>query len=140
MLFDDCRIRTVVRSRFLNRSGGLQSQSGAGSGRCYSDLMAFCLWLELILNLEGPNSEIVSTELDHRYNGFSVPIQADGKAIIRALNKWVIAHALNAGRDAGIVAALAFHVRYHPEYAAMLSYARHCHGLLRDHRFCHPAI
>lgn len=106
--------------------------------RCYSHLMAFCLWLELVLDVEGPTSNIASTELDHRYNEFIVPIQADAKAIIRALHKWVVAHALNADRDAGITAALSFHARHHPEYAAMLRYARHCHGLLRDHRYAVP--
>jgi len=100
--------------------------------RCYSDLMAFCLWLELVLDVEGPTSEMVSAELDHRYNGFRAPRHARAKATIVALNKWAIAHVLKVDRDAGILAALGFHVRHHPEYAAMLRYAQHCHGPCHD--------
>jgi hypothetical protein len=34
--------------------------------------MAFSLWLELVLDIEGPTSRLVSKELAERYSGFSL--------------------------------------------------------------------
>jgi hypothetical protein len=99
---------------------------------CYSDLMAFCLWLELLLDDEGPSSETASNALDHWYKGFRLPCEGDSKATVRALNKWAVAHVLGVAGNERIIAALGFYVRHHPEYAAMLRYARHCRGISRD--------
>src|ERR1035438_7257267 len=36
----------------------------------FSDLITFSLWMELVLDIEGPTSALVSRELDDRYGGF----------------------------------------------------------------------
>jgi hypothetical protein len=44
----------------------------------FSDLITFSLWMELVLDIEGPTSGLVSKELAERYGGFSVSPSAMG--------------------------------------------------------------
>ena len=59
----------------------------------FSDLIAFSLWMELVLDLEGSNSELASKELTTRYGGFNLAASAIGsKEAVRSLNNWAIEH------------------------------------------------
>ena len=61
----------------------------------FSDLMAFSLWMELVLDIEGPTSGA-------RFQGVGGEVQwiqsragtVGSKAVVRALNEWVLDHAL----------------------------------------------
>jgi hypothetical protein len=106
----------------------------------FSDLMAFCLWMELVLDIEGPTSGVVSRELAERYGGFSPAPGTVGssKEAVCSLSEWVIEHALAIAGQKPMLAALSFHVNHHPAYHAMRSFALHCHDIwpveYPDHR------
>lgn len=95
----------------------------------FSDLMAFSLWLELVLDIDGPSSGLVSKELADRYSGFNPSRAIRSKAVVRALNEWVLDHSLGIAGQEQLLTALRFHVRHHPAYPAIRSYASHCHGV-----------
>jgi hypothetical protein len=99
----------------------------------FSGLMTFSLWMELVLDIEGPTSRLVSKELAGRFGGFSLPRgMRDSKEIVRALNGWATEHSLAIAGQEQMLAALSFHVSHHPAYPAMRSYALHCHDLWPD--------
>ena len=99
----------------------------------FSDLMAFSLWMELVLDIEGPTSVLVSKELADRYSGFSLAARhSRSKEAVRALNEWALEHALAIAGQEQMLAALSFHVSHHPAYPAMRSYALHCHDVWPD--------
>jgi hypothetical protein len=93
----------------------------------FSDLITFALWMELVLDIEGPTSALVSKELANRYSGFSLSRTLNSKAVVRALSDWALEHALAIADQKHMLAALSFHVSHHPAYRAMRSYALHCH-------------
>ena len=99
----------------------------------FSDLIAFSLWMELVLDNEGTSSGLVSKELAERYGGFSLSPSAMGsKEVVRALNEWVVDHAPAIAGQKEMLAALSFHISHHPAYPAMRSYALHCHDVWPD--------
>jgi len=99
----------------------------------FSDLIAFSLWMELVLDIEGPASGLASKELGERYVGFSLPGAAIGsKEAVRALNEWVLAHGLAIADQEKLLEALSFHVSHHPAYHAMRRYALQCHDVWPD--------
>ena len=101
--------------------------------REFSELMAFSLWIELLIDMEGPSSEVVSRELGDRYSGFILSRDVVGsKEVVRALNEWAIEHVLAIADQKQLLAALSFHVSHHPAYPARRSYARHCHDVWPD--------
>jgi hypothetical protein len=84
--------------------------------------------MELILDIEGPKSKLVSKELADRYRGFSLSRGKKGSQdVVRALNDWVLRRGLAIAGQEQMLAALSFHVSHHPRYPAMRSYASHCH-------------
>jgi hypothetical protein len=94
----------------------------------FSDLIAFSLWIELVLDLEGRDSEIASEELAKQYRGFNLAASPIGsKEAVRSLNEWAIEKVLGIGNREHLLAALSFHVRHHPAYCAIRNYAVHCH-------------
>ena len=93
----------------------------------FSDLITFSLWMELVLDIEGPTSALVSRELDDRYGGFRLSRAIGSKTAVRALNEWVFDHELATADQKEILAALSFHVTHHPAYPAMRTYALRCH-------------
>jgi hypothetical protein len=95
----------------------------------FSDLITFSLWMELVLDIEGPTSALVSKELADRYSGFSFSRTLGSKAAARALNDWALDHALAIADQKQMLAALSFHVTHYPAYPAMRSYALHCHDV-----------
>jgi hypothetical protein len=105
----------------------------------FSDLIAFSLWMELVLDMEGPTSQLACKELAKRYGGFSLPGSAIGsKEAVRSLNDWVIEHALGIASREHMLAALSFHVSRHPAYYALRSYALRCHDVWPDEYADHP--
>jgi hypothetical protein len=101
----------------------------------FTDLMAFSLWMELVLDIEGPTSVLVSTELGERHRGFSFPRGTRGsKEVVRALNGWALKHELAVAGQKQMLAALSFHVSHHPAYPAMRRYALRCHDAWPDER------
>jgi hypothetical protein len=108
----------------------------------FTDLMAFSLWLELVLDIEGPTAEIASVELAERYRGFSFSRGTQGsKEVVRALNGWAVKHELAVAGQKQMLAALSFHVSHHPAYPAMRRYALHCHEAWPDdHPRCLPSF
>jgi hypothetical protein len=95
----------------------------------FSGLITFSLWMELVLDIEGPTSALVSKELAVRYSGFSLSRTLTSKAVVRALNDWALDHALAIADQKQMLAALSFHVSHHPAYPAMRTYALHCHDV-----------
>jgi hypothetical protein len=95
----------------------------------FSDLITFSLWMELVVDIEGPTSALVSKELADRYSGFSFSSALGSKAAVRALNDWALDHALAIADQKQMLAALSFHVTHYPAYPAMRSYALHCHDV-----------
>ena len=105
----------------------------------YSDLIAFSLWMELMLDMAGPTSGLASNELTKRYGGFRLPDSVIGsKEAVRSLNDWAIKHALGIASQEHMLAALSFHVSHHPAYYALRSYALHCHNVWPDECVAHP--
>ena len=105
----------------------------------FVDLIAFSLWMELVLDIEGSHSQSASKELAKRYSGFSLRGTAIGsKEAVRALNDWAIEHTLGiAGREC-MLAALSYSVGHHPSYYPLRNYALHCHDVWRGECPAHP--
>jgi hypothetical protein len=101
----------------------------------FFDLVAFSLWMELVLDIDGPRSRVLMDELAKRYPGFafSRPGQSSREAV-RDLNSWVIENTLRVD-DESVLAALSWHVRNDPAYYALRNYAAECHECWSDH---HP--
>jgi len=95
----------------------------------FSGLITFSLWMELVLDIEGPTSALVSKELANRYSGFSLSRRLNSKAVVRALSDWALDHALAIADQKQMLTALSFHVSHHPAYPAMRTYALHCHDV-----------
>ena len=94
----------------------------------FSDLIAFSLWMELVLDMEGSTSRLASKELAKRYGGFTLAHSVTGsKEAVRLLNNWVTEHTLDIVSRERVLAALGFYVGHHPSYYARRSYAQHCH-------------
>ena len=102
----------------------------------FSELIAFSLWMELTLDVEGHGSDFVARELAQRYSGFSLPSSLESKEAVRALHAWVVEHRLPKGNQKELLRALRFHVRHHPAYPALRSYAQKCHAAWPNE---HPA-
>jgi len=96
--------------------------------RRFSESMAFLIWLELIIEIDGPKSSIASKELTSRFPGFSAPRRSGARTLVRALNQWAMKHQLDISDNEETLEALSFHVRNHPEYPALLQYASRCHS------------
>jgi len=98
----------------------------------FFDLIAFSMWIELVLDLEGPRSRLVFEEIGTRYQGFSVSSYelSPGEAV-QELNSWVIERHIGV-RGENLLSALIWHAQHHPAYYAMRSYAAHCHAAWPD--------
>jgi hypothetical protein len=136
-----CDVAAVVRlsnpdstaQQVLDAVRGIHEAEWNALFRDFSELMAFSLWIELLVDMQGPHSEVVSRELADRYSGFVLSRDAVGsKEVVRAFNEWAIEHALAIADKKQLLAALSFHVSHHPAYPARRSYALHCHDVWPD--------
>jgi hypothetical protein len=91
----------------------------------FRDLVAFSMWMELMLDIDGPGSRLVCDEMRNRYQGFSVASDLSPRELVRKLHSWFIESQL--GVDENLLAALSWHVQNHPAYYALRNYALHCH-------------
>ena len=98
----------------------------------FSDLIAFSLWMELVLDMDGLDSALASKEVAKKYGGFSIAWAIGSKEAVRSLNDWAIKHALGIAGQDHILAALSFHLSHYPAYYALRSYALHCHDVWPD--------
>jgi hypothetical protein len=80
--------------------------------------------MELMLDAQKTVSDQLSQELLNRYPGFSVGRSIAFKDAARHLTTWVLSHHLPGARPTGVLAALRFCLRHHPEHAAVRRYAR----------------
>jgi hypothetical protein len=98
----------------------------------FLDLVAFSLWMELILDVDGRGCRLLADELTTRYPGFafSRPGLSSAEAV-RDLNSWAVQNTLHA--DESILAALSWHIRNNPAYYALRNYAAECHACWSDH-------
>jgi len=98
----------------------------------FSNLITFSVWMELVLDIEGPTSCLVSKELAEMYGGFRFSNSSkEPKEVARSLHRWVIEHSLAIADQEQMLAALSFHVRHHPAYPATRRYALRCHEIWR---------
>ena len=89
--------------------------------------------MELVLDIEGTNSGLVSKELAERYCGFGLSPDTKGpQEVVRALNDWVLMHALALAGQTQMLAASSFHVSHSPRYPAIRTYASRCHDVWSD--------
>jgi hypothetical protein len=101
--------------------------------RGFSDLIVFCLWMELVLDIDGPTSAVLSKELVARYRGFALPrANENSKECVRALNDWALKNTLGIAGQTELLGALSFQVRHQPQYPAMRCYSIHCHDIWSD--------
>jgi hypothetical protein len=117
----------------LDAIRGVSEEEWNGLLRGFSDLIVFCLWMELVLDVEGPTSALLSKELVARYRGFTLPrANENSKECVRALNEWALKNALGTAGQTELLGALSFQVRHHPQYPAMRTYSIHCHDVWSD--------
>jgi hypothetical protein len=99
----------------------------------FTHLSAFCQWMELMLDAQKTMSDQLSQELLKRYPGFSlVGRRMAFKDAARYLTAWVLNHDMPEARATGVLAALRFCLRHHPEYGAVRNYARFCRRAWAD--------
>ena len=91
----------------------------------------FSVWMELALDFSGPKSGLISRELRQRYPRVRLPCPLTSKEAI-GVKKWLISHELPKANRTGVLAALRFHLRHHPEWAAVRNYAQCCRGRWPD--------
>ena len=98
----------------------------------FLELLAFSLWMELILDVEGAGSHLVAEECSKRYPGFrfSSP-EVSSREAVRELNSWAACSAIGTDNEQ-VFAALAWHAQHHPAYYAMRNYAADCHQAWSD--------
>ena len=97
----------------------------------FRDLVAFSLWMELMLDLEGPETRVVREEIRTRYPEFSIASDLPPREVVRKLHSWVVERELRVD-DENFLAALSWHVQNHPAYYALRNYAVHCHQAWTD--------
>jgi hypothetical protein len=89
--------------------------------------------MELTLDTQKTMSEQLSQELLKKYPGFSlVGRRMAFKDAARYLTTWVLSHDMPGAKETGVLAALKFCLRHHPEYGAILNYARFCRHACAD--------
>jgi hypothetical protein len=106
----------------------------------FTHLNAFCQWMELMLDAQKTMSDQLSQELLNRYPGFSlVGRRMAFKDAARCLTNWVLSHDMPGAKSTGVLAALRFCLRHHPEYGAVRNYAQFCRRAWADDSQIHFA-
>jgi hypothetical protein len=99
----------------------------------FTHLNAFCQWMELMLDVQKTMSAQLSQELLKRYPGFSlVGRRMAFKDAARYVTAWVLSHDMLGAKATGVLAALRFCLRHHPEYGAVRNYVRFCRRAWAD--------
>jgi hypothetical protein len=93
----------------------------------FSRLNAFSQWMELMLDAQGRGADLVLRELVNIYPGFRLAgREMTPKEAVHSLESWVLSNVVHEVRSSDVRAALRFHLRYHPENAAIRRYAQFC--------------
>jgi len=104
----------------------------------YRDVVIFAVWMELILDLEGPQSPIVARALAAQYPGFAFGSgDLPSTDAVRELHAWVISNVVCPRSDEAM-GALTWHIKHHPEYHAIREYAIEYHDLWSSEYPTHP--
>jgi hypothetical protein len=128
----------ATAQHFLDTIRGIPDAEWSQLLSGFSDLIAFSLWMELVLDIEGPASGLASNELARRYGGFRLADSIGSREAVRSLKDWAIEHQLGIASQEHLLVALSFHVRHHPAYYALRSYAVHCHNVWPGECSEHP--
>jgi len=122
-----------VAQQVLNSVSSLPDRDWQRLFSRFFDLVAFSLWMELVLDGDGPGCPLVRDELARRYPGFAFSGTglSSGQSV-RELNSWVVQNALCIN-DESVLAALSWHVRNDPAYYAIRNYAAECHECWSEH-------
>jgi hypothetical protein len=100
------------------------------------DLVAFSLWMELILDVDGGRCTLLTDELANRYSGFAFSrLGLSSGEAVRELNSWAVQNTLRVDNE-NVLAALSWHVRNNPAYYSLRNYATDCHAGWSDR---HPS-
>src|SRR6516165_1856301 len=93
----------------------------------YRDIVVFGVWMELLLDLEGPQSPVVVRALAAQYPGFAFSSgDLPSTDSVRELLAWVITNVVRPP-SGEVMGALGWHIKRHPEYYAIREYAIECH-------------
>jgi len=104
----------------------------------YRDIVIFAVWMELMLDLEGPQSPVVARTVAAQYPGFAFGSgDLSSTDAVRELHAWVISNVV-CPPSQDVMSALSWHIKHHPEYYAIREYAIECHGRWSDHHPTHP--
>jgi hypothetical protein len=83
--------------------------------------------MELLLDLEGPQSPVVARALASQYPGFAFNSgDLPSTTAVRELLAWVIVNVVRPPSEE-VMGALGWHIKRHPEYYAIREYAIECH-------------
>ena len=104
----------------------------------YRDIVVFGVWMELLLDVEGPQSPVVSRALAEQYPGFAFSSgDIPSTDSVRELLAWVITNVVRPPSDE-VMGALGWHIKRHPEYYAIREYAIGCHRQWSSEPPTHP--
>jgi hypothetical protein len=93
----------------------------------YRDIVVFGVWMELLLDLEGPESAVVARGLAAQYPGFAFSSgDLPSTTAVRELLAWVIMNVVRPPSEE-VMGALSWHIKRNPEYYAIREYAIECH-------------
>jgi hypothetical protein len=94
----------------------------------YRDIVVFGVWMELLLDLEGPQSPVVARGLAAQYPGFAFSSgDLASTDAVRELLAWVITNVVRPPSQ-DVMGAIGWHIKRHPEYYAIREYAIDCHN------------
>jgi hypothetical protein len=104
----------------------------------YRDIVVFGVWMELVLDLEGPQSPVVARALAAQYPGFAFSSgDLPSTVAVRELLAWVIMSVVRPSSEE-VIGALGWHIKRHPEYYAIRQYAIECHARWSSAPPAHP--
>ena len=104
----------------------------------YRDVVVFGPWMELLLDLEGPQSPLVARTLAARYPGFAFSSgDLPSTDAVREVLAWVIMNVVRPPSEE-VMGALTWHITRHPEYYAIRGYAIECHRRWSSECPAHP--
>src|SRR5262249_34996387 len=104
----------------------------------YRDIVIFAVWMELMLDLEGPQSGVVARAVAAQYPGFAFSSgDLPSTEAVRELHPWAIMNVVRPPSEE-VMRALSWHIKQHPEYFAIREYAIECHAQWSSDPPTHP--
>lgn len=108
----------------------------------FMELTTLCLWIEVLVDVGRTGQKLVTQELMLRYPQFDAKCIEHSQTPISILTNWVIGHEAPFAEGEPPLAALSYHIKYHPAYCARRNFAAHCrqswrYGLFEIPSFAH---